>query len=133
MWSAFARYLRRKSYFQASRVLSVLSAACALSGCVETLDAGRPINSRVVHFGLTIINPPATTPDLTSYKIQTLGVGSGNGVFVGWQQSEAVMAAPEKCHLAIIIRSDVAAENVRQVLSMLNGEDVCVANFANLP
>jgi hypothetical protein len=130
MWFACAKCLRWKSYFQASRAALTLSALVVLSACVETVDAVRPVDSRVVHFGLTIVNAPAATPDLTSYKIQTFGVGSGDGVFVGWQQREGVLAAPDKCHLAIIIRSDVAAENARQILGMLNGDDVCVANFS---
>jgi hypothetical protein len=112
------------------RALAAALAAVALSGCVQRIDADRMLGGRIVHFGVTIIDPPAGGTDFTAYNIKTLGVGEGDGGFFGYQAREGIMAAPDKCHLAIIIRSDVETQNARQVLGMLKGEDVCVANFS---
>jgi len=121
---------------------STLSVACAiaLAGCsatpisafadatMDSENAGVP--GARYYLGLTRIVVPKVQGDLTAYKVQTLGAGFGQDAILGWVSREEVVASPDKCQLLVIIRSDVAAPNARDVLSRLGGNNPCVVDFS---
>lgn len=105
-----------------------LSLLASLTACT---DMPGTVPSDQVYIGLVRVQTPRTEGDLTAYKIQALGAGIGDGAIVGWQSKEVVSAAPDKCQLVIIIRSDVTAANARDVLSRIGDRKPCVADFSS--
>lgn len=98
-----------------------------LSACTDM--PGKAPHERI-YVGLVRVVTPRIEGDLTASKTQVLGAGFGDGAAIGWQSREIVTASPDKCQLVIIIRSDVAAASARDVLSRLEGQKPCVADFS---
>jgi hypothetical protein len=87
--------------------------------------------SEQFYFGITHIITPKIQGDLTAYKVQTLGAGIGDDAILGWQTREQITASPDKCQLVVIIRSDTAAHNARDILSQLEGSNPCIVDFSH--
>lgn len=108
-----------------------ITPACLLllAGCT-TIDLGSNGSTKTV-LGIARIELPATAPGMSAVGLKTFGIGWDGGPFLGFHESSWVIASPAECQLVVIVRSNVEADNAKQVLERLKGEKICVADFSH--
>lgn len=98
-----------------------------LAGCA-TVTPGEWRGSRTF-IGAVRVDVPVTQGDVQAFRVRMLGLGAGrDGVMLGWQDGQWVIADPARCQMVVIIRSEAEAANAAQVLRQLEGQDICVVN-----
>ena len=120
-------------------VLSLVLMLVSLSGCasVRTTD-GEGKSYR--YFGFVEVVVPEAQANIEAVKITSAGIAIENGLSVGWRDTEQVIvplkkgagenAPPEAtCSMVVIVRSDTEAQNAREILSDLKGENICLTSF----
>lgn len=107
--------------------------ALALGGCVivEVGDQRKGLRATRTHVGITRITTPPTGTGLAAVDVSTLGVGWDQGPFFGWHEGNLVFTDPTQCQLVVIIRSSIQAEHAAEILSALEGQEPCIADFTN--
>ena len=92
------------------------------------------------YFGYVAITLPETDGRLRAWKIQTAGVAVEDGFLLGWRDQEQVLVPlkepdgeplPDEapCSLVVVIHSDAEAKHARDILSGLDGENICLTSF----
>ncbi len=112
-----------------SRWLVTPACLLLLAGCT-TVRLGSTGETKTV-VGIARIELPKTEGAMAAIGVKTFGFGWDGGPFLGFHESSWVIASPAECQLVVIVRSDVAAENAKQVLERLKGENICVADFSH--
>ena len=100
-----------------------------MAGCT-TVNLGSAGSTKTI-LGIARIELPGTAPGMSAIGLKTFGIGWDGGPFLGFHETNWVAASPADCQLVVIIRSNVEADNARQVLERLKGGNICVADFSH--
>jgi hypothetical protein len=113
-----------------ARFIFVLISGLVASGCAQ-LDLDSRVTRRShIYVGAVRVNIPVTYGELRAIDVSTLGVGADESLFVGWRRGQFVYVQPDECQLLLIIRSPVEAEHAISILRAVEGDQLCVADFA---
>jgi hypothetical protein len=113
------------------RLPAILAAMGLLAGCTSVqIDSGG--GGTIAGVGLYRITVPETKGSLLA--IEQTGVGLGwsdvpeQAAWLGFRESQWVIADPAQCQLLIIIKSAAQAENAAKIINLLEGEQPCIVD-----
>lgn len=109
------------------------------SGCMS-INVGEEKEKVFRHIGYVEVFVPRTDERIEAVKIQSLGLSLEAGFSLGWRDEELVwvplkvpastdMPYQATCSVVVIVRSDVEAQHAYEVLTGVEGEDICVVSF----
>lgn len=101
-----------------------------LGACTQVDLTGGVAGRNHVYVGAVSVNVPRTYGELRAVDVTTLGVGVDESAFLGWRHGQFVYVQPDQCQLMIIIRSPVEADHAMRILRAVEGEQLCVVDFA---
>ncbi|WP_417449914.1 hypothetical protein [Kordiimonas sp.] len=112
----------------------ILVAACT---SVELGEGGGKTHR---YLGFVEVTLPETRGQLRAWQIKSVGIAAEDGIMLGWREQEQVLvplkepdgeAMPHEapCSLVVVIRSDAEAKHAREILSGLDGENICLTSF----
>ena len=92
------------------------------------------------YFGLVRIEVPTVDENISAVRTSAFGMTLRDGVTLGWESSEHVyvplnvsepgnLPYEATCSVVVIVRDMREAESVREMLSTVAGEDVCISQF----
>ena len=100
-----------------------------LSGCT-TVSTNQQIKTRT-YIGVIRVVLPDRTGDVSAVHVKGLGIGWDDGPWLGWRSGNWVRADPAKCQLLIIIRSSSEVVNAAEMLKLIGGREICIADFSH--
>ncbi len=116
---------------EARAALKIAIGAAAISaagGC--TVSSGPGVSRSATYVGIVRVERPSTQGDLQALAVKVLGMGWDRGPFLGWRDSNWVIADPARCQMLVIVRSGVEAEHAATLFGTSKGENICVADFS---
>jgi hypothetical protein len=111
---------------RASLALILPCAACTQVSLTEE----SPERSRL-YVGAVRLQIPETVGNLRALDVSTLGLGVGNGVFLGWRRGQYVFVPTGECQLIVIIQTPLESEHATRILEAAGSEQLCIADFAH--
>ena len=112
----------------------VATVACLLSACTH-VTVGEGGGETITGIGVVRVELPRTTGGAVAVKRTGVGFGwdelPAGGAWLGYSDSQWVIADPRDCQLLVIIRSAAEAENAAKALSALEGSSPCVVDHTN--
>jgi len=117
-----------------SRAGALVAACCLLTACTS-VTVGEGGGETITGIGVVRVELPPTKGGVVAVKRSGLGLGwdelPAGGAWLGYSDSEWVIADPGDCQLLVIIRSAAEAENAAKVLFALEGSSPCVVDHTN--
>lgn len=123
---------------KASLLLGLL-ALVLLPACTQ-VDLTGEEGKTYSYFGYVEIKLPETEGRVHAVAVQSAGIALEEGLMIGWRDNERVVVplearegeappAEAPCTLIVIVRSDAQAKHAREILSGLEGENICLTSF----
>lgn len=101
------------------RGVGVALSIAMLAGCVS-VEPGAAPGARY-YLGLVHVRYPDAIGPLVAADVRALGVGIGDGAFLGWRDSKLVFARPEDCRVVVIVRDRADLESVKTITRSMEG------------
>jgi hypothetical protein len=116
-----------------------LVALVLLPACTQVNLAGET-GKTYRYFGFVELKLPETKGHVHAVSVESAGIALEDGLMIGWRDNERVVVpldaregeappAEAPCNLIVIVRSDAQAKHAREILSGLDGENICLTSF----
>lgn len=121
------------------RLVLALMTLTLLGACTSIRTTDRDGKS-YRYFGFVEVVVPKVERDIEAVKIESAGIALEKGLSVGWRENETVLVplrenaeGPQPneatCGIVVVVRSNAEAEQARDTLKDLKGDNICLATF----